>query len=289
MKPRIDPKNPIVKLFDKYYQSKISAALELTLDLEKSVVPIYHTVKKPYRPEQIGSGVIVNIHDEFFIFSASHVFDDIGENQLLIGLGEGEKILSLAGERYSSLKGKSGTHLDDPIDASVFHIKDCVTKKIEQRALTIDQLDIEEPDELSICIACGFRVKNSNTKNYEIKSKQEVFPSIEINKDQYSKVGADTLYHTVMSFEAYYLREGHVLKSPKPRGISGGAMFKAYGINHLPNHNRSIKPYAKLNAITISHKQEKGNQIGAIVATKVILHLNLIELAMPGFTGLFDI
>lgn len=98
-------------------------ALNTPQTVEKAVIPIYHLPELKKQPIQIASGLLVNIKDEYFIFSASHVFEQIGNHQLLTGDGLGNKVISLPGERFSTPRGKSGTHSDDPIDASVYHIQ----------------------------------------------------------------------------------------------------------------------------------------------------------------------
>ena len=87
----------------KYYRMRIAKALDVSQRVESAVLPIYWTAKGPNRPDQIGSGVVVSIGGEYFIFSASHVFNHIGTYALLIGTGS-EKLVTLSGERFSTGK-----------------------------------------------------------------------------------------------------------------------------------------------------------------------------------------
>jgi len=107
MKPDFDLNDPRVKAAIVVHSTQMEKALEATQRIEDAVLPIYWTLKSKKRPEQIGSGVVVQIKGEHFIFTASHVFDDIGSYRLLIGAGVGNKLSSLAGERFSSTKGPS--------------------------------------------------------------------------------------------------------------------------------------------------------------------------------------
>ncbi|OEF18972.1 hypothetical protein [Aliivibrio logei] len=282
MKPKIDLQHPVVKKGVDLYYKQVEKALEYTLELERAVVPIYWTLKQETKPEQVGTGVIVELGGEFFVFSASHVFDDIKQFQLLIGAGNDEKLVSLVGERFSSAKGPSGTHRDDPIDASVFHIQSGLTDSIKTKALTYENIDLSEPySQKSVYVACGFRVKKSNTDGYKASSKQECFTSLEYDAQYYSKLNLSPNMHTALVYEAQRLLNGEWNKSPKPSGISGGAIFRVDGISFLRNCADSQNPSAKLNAITIEHRQEKGGQVGALIGTKIGVHLGLIQHFLP--------
>jgi hypothetical protein len=156
LKPNFDLKNPIIKSAIEFHQIQMEKALSAPKQVENAVLPIYWTLRSPTKPEQVASGVVVRIKTEYFIFSASHVFDDIKGYALLVGTGEGR-------ERFSTKRGVSGTHKDDPMDASVFHIQDGITDTIKKVALSLENLDFKQPDtSKSVHMAVGFRVKKSN-------------------------------------------------------------------------------------------------------------------------------
>ena len=187
MKANFDLKNPIIKLAIESHRIQMEKALSATQEVENAVLPIYWTLKSPTKPEQVGSGVVVRIKTEYFIFSASHVFDDIKGYALLVGTGEGRELAILSGEHFSTKRGISGTHKDDPIDASVFHIQDGITDTIKNVALSLGNLDFEQPDtSKSVHMAAGFRVKKSNVKGNQSKTKRECFPSLEYAEEEYS-------------------------------------------------------------------------------------------------------
>lgn len=189
MKPNIDLVDPIVKEGIAYYQNKMIEALNVPQRVESAVIPIYHILKINRKPVQIGSGVLVKIKSEYFIFSAAHIFDEIGSHQLLIGVGIGSKIQSISGDRFNNGRGKSGTHIDDTIDASVFHIQSPISEALKKEALTLNDFDFSGLSECeSVFIAAGFRVKKSNTAGNTVRSKREGFPSIEICKKDYLKM-----------------------------------------------------------------------------------------------------
>ncbi|WP_067098511.1 hypothetical protein [Marinomonas atlantica] len=283
MKPDFDMDDPRVKFAIESHRKQMEKALSVSQTVEDSVLPIYWTLRSETKPEQVGSGVVVTIKDEFFVFSASHVFDDIGGFQLLLGTGEGSKLASLSGERFSSKKGPSGTHSDDPIDASVFHIQSGLTEKIKSIAISLNDLDLDQPDESrSVHMAVGFRVKKSNTDGNQVKAKRECFPSIEYGIDEYSILGIDRKTHIALAYENQVLMGGSWQTSPTPKGVSGGAIVKIQGVEMLPPF--SIKSNAKqlLSAITIEQRREKAGKPGVIIGTRIGVHLGLIHTYLPG-------
>lgn len=232
MKPRIDLENPIIKEGIMYFQNKMMEALNVPQRVESAVIPIYHIPNLKTKPVQIGSGVLVKIKNEYFILSASHVFDEIGKYQLLIGDGTDSEIQSISGDRYSSSRGKSGTHKDDPIDASVFHIKSPISESLKKEALTLNDFDFSSSKDCEqIYIAAGFRVKKSNTAGKTVKSKREGYPSIEIFEEDYLRLKINCEEHIALSYENQILIDGIWQISPTPKGFSGGAIIRVRGVS----------------------------------------------------------
>jgi hypothetical protein len=282
MKPNFDLKNPIVKLAIRVHQAQMLKALSIHQRVENAVLPIYWPLKKITRPEQIGSGVVVFIKGEYFIFSASHVFDDIGSFALLVGTGGGEPLATLSGERFSTKKGISGSHSDDPIDASVFHIQQGITEQIKQVALSIEDLDIEQSDDSSsVYIASGFRVKKSNTVGDQANAHRDGFSSIEYGQSEYTIMGIDKNIHLALAYDDQVLVNGRWQKSPSPKGMSGGAIVKVHGINIKPPFQTAAEPKQLLSAITIEQRREKARKPGVLLGTRIKIHINLINKYLP--------
>lgn len=282
MKPDIDLNNPKVKEAMLLHQIQMEKALKVPQHVENAVVPIYFPLKSGSRSEQIGTGVVVRIKDEYFIFSASHVFEEIGAHRLLIGTGDGSKLLSLSGDRFSRSKGPSGTHKDDPIDASVFHIQSNISPKMKEIAITINDFDLSQDDNSrAVFMAAGFRTKKSNTAGKKAKSNRECFPSLEYSEKDYSILNIDSNYHIAIAYENQMLIDGNWNLSPKPTGISGGAIIKIEGINLFPPFGLEKKTKQLLTAITIEQRREKPGKPGALIGTRVGVHLGLIDNYLP--------
>lgn len=282
MKPKIDLSDPRVKLAIQIHRKQMGKALVVPQRVENAVLPIYWTLKSETKPEQVASGVVVRIEAEYFIFSASHVFDDIGSYALLIGAGDGSRLATLSGDRFSSKQGQSGTHADDPIDASVFHVQQGITDKIKEVALSLEDLDLTQPDNSkSVYMAAGFRVKKSNTQGENANAKRECFPSIEHEDQEYSLLKIDKKTHIALAFEDQVLMAGKWQTSPTPRGISGGAIIKIEGVRMAPPFTANPESRQLLSAITIEQRREVAGKPGVLIGTRIGIHLGLIDNYLP--------
>lgn len=284
MKVDIDLTDPRVQFALALMGRQVGIALDLPQRIESAVLPIYHTLKKN-KLEQTGSGVAFQIGSEYFVLSASHVFDDIGINQLCMAVTKGELLCAFGGDRFSSARGKSGTHADDPIDASVFHIQSEVPDEFKRIALTLEDVDLEQSDDVGcVYMAAGFRSKKSNTSGNQANAKRECFPSRELDQEDYSKLGLDRNIHIALAYENQTVIGGRWQTSPSPKGISGGAMIKAKGIPMVPRpglcfHEETARQL--LSGITIAQRRERGGKPGALIATRIGVHLGLIQNYLP--------
>ena len=283
MKPKIDLNSKITKLALAIHTKEVKKALEIKQSVEKSIIPIYsfpkikaHSIKKA-KPEQIGTGVLVKIKTEYFIFSATHVFCEFEGKSILVGTLEYSPIEELIGERLStgSLKNKI-----DKLDATVFHIQSVMSDSLKNTAITLDDMDLDGYDNLRpVFMITGFLAKESNTSGNEIKSKAKNFPTVEI--DNYNEYGYDPKSQIVLAYENQILVDNKWTTSPKPKGMSGGAIIKAQGTSI--SFIQKQKPVEKqlLSAITIEQHRDKLNKPGILIGTRIIVHLGLINKFMP--------
>lgn len=279
MKPKIDLQNPLIKSAIVKCHTKAMHALNAEQRVEKAVVPIYHISNKRAKLEQIASGVIININDEYFILSASHVFDQIGNYALCLGVEYGKEIVQLPGERFSSLRGESGTHLDDIIDASVYHIQGNIPESLKKLSITIEDFDIEQNDNPKdlVYLASGFRVKKSNTVGNAVYSKREAFPSCEISNSEYDVLNLDPNVHIILSFAEQVLIDGRWQLSPTPRGFSGGAIIKVVPLKT----EKGIIYVQKLTGIITEHRKKNDKMDGILIGARINVHLAAINKFLP--------
>lgn len=277
MKPNIDLNSPIVKMAIALSRQKAGIALNTKQTVEKAVIPIYH-VPAGKRLAQIGSGVLLKIKNEYFILSASHVFDQIGTHCLLTGDGTNSPIQQLVGERFSTPRGPSEKHTDDPLDASAYHILSPLSDTFKSYAITMDDFDdtlLDYPD--SVFLSAGFRVKKSNMAHNKIKSEREAFPSFEIQESDYDLLKLDPSLNIALWHEYQMLLENNWQISPIPRGFSGGAIIRIF---HDGNEYKQV-----LTGIVTEHRKKSKDIEGVLIGTRINVHMSAILKFMP---ELFD-
>lgn len=279
---KFSPKDPRVKLAQKILGQQAEKALAAPMRVEDSVLPLYFPLKSDSKPEQFASGVAVKIGGQCFIFSASHVFDTVGEYRLLLGFGDGSQLIALAGERFSTGRGPSGSHADDPIDASVFHIQSDLPERFRQVALTFDDLDLSQPGKSeSVFLVSGFRAKESKTLGKRADANRGCYPSLEYGAEEYAALELDIEKHIAIAFEDQILVDERWQTSPLLKGVSGGAVIKVEGVSVAPPFNAQPNPRQLLTAIAIEHRRGKARKPAAVVGTRIGVHLALIRKFLP--------
>ncbi|MDI6032761.1 hypothetical protein QLS91_06715 [Flavobacterium sp. LB2P84] len=286
-KPKINLESPIINLAVDLYKKNVHSALQNTPSIvEDAVIPIYAIPKrkahqKPKtKPEQIGSGVLVKIKDYYFIFTATHVMLEHIGKPIFTGDGNGTKLQEIHGEIFNS--GKPQSPLDNPYDAAVFHLHSELSESLKKVAIGIDDLDESELDkDFPIIMACGFRIKMSNTAGDQITGMREVFPSIEVDLADYKRLNIDPKSHLIISYEDQVLVNQKWQTSPIPRGLSGGGLIKFKGTN-IKELTKPVNDATQLlSAITIEHYRDKGGKLGVLIGTRINVHLGLIAQLLP--------
>lgn len=281
MKPKIDINSIEFKLAYNLIRKESVNALEADQTVEKAIVPIYDLPKvkahqrKKRKLEQIGSGILLNIKDNYFVLTADHVFESIGSYALAISGLTGEIIKQFKGERYTSNNPKNAQK--DIYDAFVYHIQDNLPDSIKKIAITLDQIDLSIEDENKpIYLVSGFRVSDSNTEGNVVSTKRKAYPSIEVEDEYYDMFNFPKESHIVLAYDNQILIDGNWQVSPKPRGMSGGGIMKVKGTktSSLLNLNNVFEQ--KLTAIIIEHHKGIHNKPGVLVGTRLNVHLGLI-------------
>ncbi len=278
MKPKIDINSSKFQ----FLKSKMDAEVELTSHFDKTVtnavVPICAILKTRMhrspkkKPEQIGSGVILNIKNEYFLLSAEHVFNGF----------RGKAIYTIDGNsQIKEVTGNLFCNENDIFDAAVFHIKNEISPELKKLSISLNDLGIEYlyDKDRPLYMITGFRAKESNTAGDYIKLKRRSIPTIESNR--YTSYNIDPKTQIILAYENHLFSNNVWEQSPKPKGMSGGGIIKAQGTTLL-NENGDRRPFREvLTAITIEHHKNKGGETGYLVGTKINIHLDLIQKYVP--------
>lgn len=276
------------------YELKKKEALKVNQRIEDAVIQIFNTVGFEDKLYQVASGVVVNIKEEYFIFSASHVFDDIGSHVLLVGGSDSlnRPIETLSGERFSSGKGRERTHANDPIDASVFHINLPISEALKKRALNLNDFDItsnrlrvRDREHGQIYIAAGFRTKKSyfekRGKKFVINSKREGFALLEADNEAYTKKNRSKDTALILNYPNKNVKwdDLSMHESPILKGFSGGAIIKVEGVSM--KGKKGMEKKQLLTAIVIEMYKGQKNESGILIGTRIDIFLLLINHFLP--------
>lgn len=276
MKPRIDLTNPKVQEAVSRLQERGHEASTAAIRFNNFVRPIYSTESGSRQPEQIGSCVLLRIRDDFFVLSAAHVFDSKTNRQFLVGCGT--KLHELAGERFSSMPGPSGSHQDDPIDAAAIHLHGHIHPEIVASTLYLDDFDFNSQLEpRCFYVAKGFRTKRSRVVGDRAGSELDTYSSVEYSDRDYLRLRVDRSSQVAISFDDHLSVGQEWQQSPKPIGMSGGAILRVVGIP-ADSAASLAPPYkALLAAILIDYRPSPKDGLPAIVGTRIDHHWGLIS------------
>ena len=279
--PKIDLEDPRIAAGVKLYSRQALKAYELVKCFDDAVRPVYAFDEGRKSVTHVGTGVLFTAGGELFLLSASHVFDAVGTYQLLIGATD--VLRPFKGDRFSSARGASGTHRDDPIDASVFHIIDPVPEDIRASALQLSDLDLigaaRAPE---FYVAAGFRVSQSKSTSIGHTTILDRYPTMELDEAHYRHFKLDRERHLALAFEGQNLVNGRWQKSPSLRGFSGGAMFRIAGLSALLPSKEEADRKVKLSAILIEQKKAVRNKFeSGVIGTRLGVHFHLIDTYLP--------
>ncbi len=285
MKPKIDLNDPIIAQRMTELKEQYLIALNVNQKVENAVLPVLSILprkahQKPHtKPEQIGSCVLVNIKDQYFLFTATHVLNEF-RNSFCIGEGKGTPSIQPIGDMYRSNENLSDSI--DQYDACVYHITSQLSDSLKANAVTLDDMDVlQSPNLAPVFLITGFRLKKSNVKQLSFNSEREGFPTIEHSIEDYYRLAINPKSHIMVAYEDQILINGNWTTSPSPRGMSGGAIIKVAGTDIWNPDNRSSTPRQLLSAIIIERHNKKGRDQSRLIGTRVNIHLQILLQNMP--------
>lgn len=281
VKPKIDLDDPVVAAVIQAYQRQAKLAHQSAAAKDDAVRPVYALNERTQSVQHAGSCVLLSVDDQVFALSASHVFDHVGSYQLLIGCGD--QLHSLAGDRFSTKRGPSSTHADDPIDASVFHITAEVPDIVRSSALRLSDFDLSvEMRQPVFYVAAGYRLSQSKSTSKGHVTKLDRYPTIELDETHYLQGHRLRESQLLLAFEEQVLVGGKWQTAPSIRGFSGGAMFRLPGVAVMPWLTPSAESQVKLAAILIERNKGVGTGVqSAAVGTRPGVYFGLIHKYLP--------
>lgn len=164
------------------------------------------------------------------------------------------------------------------IDVSSYHIQAELPGTLKTRAITLEDFDTSNSNNSNhIYLSAGYRIKKSNSTKHYIHCKNEAFPSIEIQKDDYITLNLDSKINIALWHEKHVLMNGTWQLSPRPRGFSEGAIIKVVSVVSC----EGIIYKQKLVGIITEHRKKTKTIECVLIGTRINVHLSAIKKFMP--------
>lgn len=191
------------------------------------------------------------------------------------------RIHSFAGDRFSTKRGASGKHRDDPIDTSVFHITSEVPTEVGSSALVLGDLDVGTfPRAPELFVVCGYRVADSKSTPAGHSAQLSRYPTLESDEAHYGRLKRDREMHLMLAFEDHVAVDGRWQIAPSIKGISGGAIFRVVRPDKRPSEEGA--PNVRLAATLTERVQKLGKDFSSVaVGTRLGVHFGLIQTYLP--------
>lgn len=216
-----------------------------------------------------GSGVLFEIENRHFVFTAAHVIAENAEDTYFI---VPYKAIHLGGKLYNVSLPSSGNRNDDKIDLAVIELEPTVVTmlKKEYKFQTQDNILLGHTmDKFTRYLAIGYPSTKTKKKwnSTEIKFEPFVFNSKPVVNFEYVRFGFSFEHHLAIEFLGEVISEKSALQlhsAPNLKGVSGSGMW------YLPNFPEIDMPQTKkLIGISIEQVNKPANQ--AIVVTRIDL------------------
>ncbi|MCC7526605.1 MAG: hypothetical protein IT250_17405 [Chitinophagaceae bacterium] len=258
-KPQKDRK---LLLFEK---AKFENIRNISESILNSTIQLFFDDKKGH-PRATGSGVLFELANKHFVFTAAHVIAENPDDTYAI---IGHNAAYLGGMLHSVTLPMSRNRNDDKIDLAIIELDPIVAERLtaEYKFQTVNDILLNHTaNESTQYLSIGYPV--TKTKKIWGSNIIRTIPFIYNSKAQlnfkYQNFGFDTKTHIAIGFNREVISDSNsnIHLAPDLKGISGS------GIWYLPNFPAVFHPQQKkLIAISIEQINNTPNQ--AIIATKI--------------------
>jgi hypothetical protein len=240
-----------------------------------AICPIFRQTDEG--PEQIGSGVLLQVADAHFLLTAAHVTDERRTKPLLIPAKTG--FVNLFGLFIESPMPHLGSRKDDKLDVAVVKLSQDLVARLHDHLLFLDHgdcnlADVTEPKDVYTII--GYPAKKSGIDGNAVVTDQFSLSGDGVLDYRFEELGLDPRRHIIVQLRMKRtIHYSNMLKRqpPHPEGMSGGGIFawdKA-----LPELSALGQP--KLVGILTEYHQHKN----VFVGTRLHAHVMAIHKSDP--------
>jgi hypothetical protein len=210
---------------------------------EAAVLPLFREDSNG-RPEQFGSGVLVQVGDQRFLISAAHVFDEFTSPPILIPGKEG--LTGVKGEYFITPLPESGARRDDLLDLGFLPLSSGSELSLNDSMIFLDHRDCDAMDETAeedAYTVIGYQADLSDVGDEIVQSRISRIGCSGVQDHRYEKLGLDPRTHLLLQ---YRMKKGVIYRTLSPgkkhnfEGISGGGVF-AWS-KDLPNPHAMDQP-----------------------------------------------
>lgn len=252
-----------------------------SMDVDKSLVPIFLETEIPKGIKQIGTGVFIDCQNEPFLFTAAHVTDDLENGRLLAPTSNG--LSEIEGYQAHLALPPELSRNDDSVDMAYYRLSTPFARElcchfyplIEQAEL------IESSVNLGVVTVVGYPASKGKKKGQVFSSELAYYRGVSAQKATYDELGLHIDQNIILHFKkknAVSPETGDSLNPPSPRGVSGGAIF-AWPYGQEFSRDWSVP---KLVGILHSYKEKEGLFIG----TTLLPYMAATSLGqMKGYDG----
>lgn len=223
--------DPILLELQKKDAETVRLAVESLNKVNECVCPIYTSRGGPNRaPTYIGCGAVVVVDQLHYLLTAAHVVEPYLDNLMI---SAGEATFKLPDWRYftSAIRAKEFGlgQIDD--DVAIIPLRGEIPVELRSIALTEDHFDsANPPNDATTHVIIGFLASEAGVRGLALTGQQKPMPVYELPDALYSQMGFDRRKKIVLSYVPYRIKNGNIEKTPTPRGMSGGAIFRIVGL-----------------------------------------------------------
>ncbi len=179
---------------------------------------------------QQGTGVLIDLFDSIFLFTAAHVLDEMVErsHDLLIPCKGG--IDSIEGSySYIALKHKQNRN-EDMIDVAYFKLTNEIAERLHDSLEPLPEDKIVPINNFSlfdVATFAGYPHSKSKIRGTAAMNEIASYSGVLVDQNEYKELGYEPALNILTKFRAKKAvkPDGTHYNSPKPQGISGGGIY----------------------------------------------------------------
>lgn len=192
----------------------------------------YMVLDEDKNPQPHGTGVFVEIDDNYFLLTAGHVADGY-ENEISVGIGKNE-ILTLGGEFTMNRIANGDKREEDDIDIAVLKLNDETVAKLKRQYMFLPKFELgvnHEDVHLPEYVAIGFPASKSkfDSKKNELKSTPFIYTTISAGQEVYDRLGHQRYLKIIVHYDKKRVKDyntGKSLTGPDLFGMSGCGLWR---------------------------------------------------------------